>query len=64
MEFLEFTPQDLPLNIKNQLINMGLYTLGAFIAASWIFIIYGVLTCPEVKDDKKPSFFNEENEDD
>jgi len=29
---------------------MGLYTLGAFIAASWIFIIYGVLTCPEIKD--------------
>ena len=51
MEFLEFTLQDLPLNIKNQLIKMGLYTLGAFIAASWIFVIYGVLTCPEIKDD-------------
>ena len=51
MEFLEFTLQDLPLNIKNQLSKMGLYILGAFIAAAWIFIIYGVLTCPEVKDD-------------
>jgi len=30
---------------------MGLYILGAFIAAAWIFLIYGVLTCPEVKDD-------------
>ena len=54
MEFLEFTPQDLPLNIKSQLINMGLYILGAFIAASWIFVIYGVLTCPEIKEDERP----------
>lgn len=40
---------------------MRLYILGAFIAASWIFVIYGILTCPEVKDDEKPSFFNEED---
>ena len=29
---------------------MGLYILGAFVAAAWIFIIYEVLTYPEVKD--------------
>ena len=51
MEFLEFTLQDLPLNIKNQLNKMGLYILGAFIAAAWIFIIYGVLTCPNIEDE-------------
>jgi hypothetical protein len=29
---------------------MGLYILGSFIAAAWIFVIYKVITCPEVKD--------------
>ena len=29
---------------------MGLYILGAFVAVAWIFIIYEVLTYPEVKD--------------
>ena len=44
----------LPLNIKNQLIKMGLYILSAFVAAAWVFIIYEVLTCPEVKEDERP----------
>jgi hypothetical protein len=30
---------------------MGLYILSAFVAASWIFIIYGIVTCPTVKDE-------------
>jgi len=30
---------------------MGLYILGAFIVASWIFVIYSVVTCPIVKDE-------------
>ena len=29
---------------------MGLYILGAFVVASWIFVIYGIVTCPIVKD--------------
>jgi hypothetical protein len=29
---------------------MGLYIIGAFVVVAWIFIIYEVLTCPEVKD--------------
>jgi hypothetical protein len=29
---------------------MGLYILGAFVAVAWIFVIYEVITCPEVKD--------------
>ena len=31
---------------------MGLYILGAFVAAAWVFIIYEVLTCPEVKENE------------
>jgi hypothetical protein len=33
---------------------MTLYILGAFIAASWIFVIYGILTYPEIKEDERP----------
>jgi hypothetical protein len=33
---------------------MGLYILSAFVAAAWVFIIYEVLTCPEVKEDERP----------
>ena len=33
---------------------MGLYILGAFVAAAWVFIIYEVLTCPEVKENERP----------
>ena len=29
---------------------MGLYILGAFVAAAWIFVIYEVITCPIVED--------------
>jgi hypothetical protein len=31
---------------------MGLYILSAFVAAAWVFIIYEVITCPEVKDER------------
>jgi len=42
----------LPLNTKKLLISMGLYILGAFVAASWIFIIYEVLTAPNIEDER------------
>ena len=41
---------------------MGLYILIAFVAASWVFIIYEVMTAPLINDDKKPVFFGEEKE--
>jgi len=31
---------------------MGIYILGAFVAASWIFIIYEVLTAPNIEDER------------
>jgi len=30
---------------------MGLYILGTFVAAAWIFIIYQVIKYPEAKDE-------------
>jgi len=30
---------------------MGLYILGAFVAAAWIFIIYEVITAPNIEDE-------------
>lgn len=33
---------------------MGLYILGAFVAASWIFVIYELITAPLSKEDERP----------
>ena len=41
---------------------MGLYILGTFVAAAWVFIIYEVMTAPLINDDKKPVFVNEKKE--
>jgi len=48
----------LPLNIKKLPTKMGLYILGAFIAVTWIFVIYSVITCPEVKDTQQRGVTN------
>ena len=41
---------------------MGLYILGTFVAAAWVFIIYEVMTAPLINDDKKPVFLSEKKE--
>jgi len=42
---------------------MGWWIIGVIYCVSLIFVIYEYITAPLIKDDEKPSFFNEENKD-